>query len=249
MRGQHRKHRKPLRTRVAVGLRHLARTGSGSADRPEHHRHRPVPHATPDPPRTAPATITHPVVPDTVSDIDPARQPAELPTRTTAAARAAVNALHTEHPGIPASSVRWTYLDDGAHGVVTQDPAVSDEDRRGVVAVYAAALAARIDTRARDDGFVICSVAGQHPAFPGLRIAVEATCCPEVEERLAVFEAAVADLHPDEPDELDEPAHTPQPDTPAPAPIPAPPPALVPASRCLPAAPALLALPAPREAK
>jgi hypothetical protein len=230
MSGRHR-HRKPFRVRVTAGFVRLAQSG-GLVTNPT------APDPAHQPPplmfSAAPATLPDPVVPESVADIDPAQQPPELPARTTAAARASVAAVHADHPTLPAGLVRWTYHDDGATGVVSQNLDVSDERRRAIVFAYAAALASQPDTRERDDGYEICSTAGQHPNFPGLKLAVEATCCPAVEERLAVYEAAVEGLRPDE----DAVPAGDAPTAPAPAP----------ARLSLPPARPRLALPAPRRA-
>lgn len=213
MAGRHR--RKSRTAKLGASLLRLVKAAR-LVTRAEHNNH-PTPadlHVV------APATLTTPVIPDDVADIDPAQQPPELPARTTSEARAAVAAAD-----IPAGLIDWTYHPDRADGIVTQDPDVDDSRRRGVVAAIAATLGVQVAEHDRSDGFATVSAAGAHPDHPGVRIAVTAMCCRDVTQPLAAFEQAVEDLAADWPDT--EPAGEPIP---------------------VPAAPRRLALPAPREA-
>jgi hypothetical protein len=187
-------HRKPARKNLLAGLarvisiaglitRHDQREREGAA-------HRRAPHA----PRHAPVDDSPAT---TIGDIDPRDGPPELPTRTTDAARQAVDALHTAAE-IPTGLIAWTLHPDGATGVVSQSPAVSDEDRRGVIAACAAAMKAQPEARSRDDGHTICTTTGTYPGHEATRLAVQATCCRDISDALAAFETAVRDLHPDE---------------------------------------------------
>lgn len=217
----HRKHRKPLPARLAARLLSLARATKLVARTAENSQ---TAAAAADLEVLAAATISNAVVPETVDDIDPGRQAAELPARTTSAARAAVAAAQAT-AGIPDGRIEWTYHHDGANGRVSQAPDVSDEWRRGAVAAVSAALGTQVEEHQRGDGYATVAAAGEHPHHPGLRLAVAATCCrADLEERTAVFEKAVEDLA------FDWPAG------PARTPIP------------VPAAPRRLALPAPRQA-
>jgi hypothetical protein len=132
------RHRKPRSRRLASGLIRLARAAK-LVSRPE------VGGASvsaEDLAVLAAAALNHPFVPETIDDIDPRRQPTELPARTTTA-RAAVDAVHADWPGQRRVAVEWTFHPDGATGRVPHTPDVSDDVRRGTVAAYAAALGAQ----------------------------------------------------------------------------------------------------------
>lgn len=132
----------------------------------------------PAPQVAAPASITNPVVPATVADIDYRDEPLAIPARTTATAHDAVLALHQAYPGLPDPiAMPWRYFDDGAQLNLDSMP-VSSEQLRGTVAVYAAALAVPVEERPKEggSGHVVVSLVGE---YRGLKVGVQATCVPD----------------------------------------------------------------------
>jgi hypothetical protein len=167
----------------------LRLTGPRPAPVGQHTRHPDTEHA----PLLAPATFSH--APDLdITEIDPAQAVTEL-AASAAPARTILDLLHDAYPDLPRDRVRWTVHDDGASGVI--DSLEGDEDDlRGIVATYAAALAVQPAERSHTSGHVIVSASG---TYLGARVAVEATCARPVDEHLLVFQQAALDPSLDDP--------------------------------------------------
>jgi hypothetical protein len=152
----------------------LAAEGAPATDRPTG---RPGEVTAPQPAPAAQDTITQWRVPATVADIDPRLETPALPSAGASAARGALTALLNAYPGLP-RGLPWRYFDDGAQLDLGRMP-VSERDQRGIVAGFAAALAAPVEEHAQerdDSGYVIVSASAE---YRGARIAVQATCVPD----------------------------------------------------------------------
>lgn len=139
----------------------------------------------------APVTLHHPVVPDTVSDIDPGTAIPELPPSTLTADQA-LSLLHAQHCDLPRSRVHWRCLDDGVFGEVYVLEGAEIE-HRAIICMYAGALGVEMVERVREpaeDGYSVVYAAGP---YGGVQFVVEAVVAPDISVPMRIFEEASGD--------------------------------------------------------
>jgi hypothetical protein len=131
-------------------------------------------------PLQAPGTLTRPVVPTSVADIDPGRAPLEL-CAPTVTAQEAVASLCAGHPGLSVD-LPWRYRDDGAY-LDLDDVEGPDEWLTGMVYLLAWLFTTAPQQRHREpgDGYSRLTVTG---TYEGVLVAVGATVTPALAKGL-----------------------------------------------------------------